>query len=85
MMEQALQKILKEKFNKTLETADSREIYIALLTFTRDKMADMPLNEGSASCIMFPRNSSLASCSPTTLINLGLFERSPRAAPPLRP
>ena len=46
MMEQALQKILKEKFNKTLETADSREIYTALLTFTRDKMADMPKNEG---------------------------------------
>ena len=76
MMEQALQKILKEKFNKTLETADSREIYIALLYFTRDKMADMPKNEGKRKLYYVSAEFLIGKLLSNNLINLGLFDEA---------
>ena len=76
MMEQALQKILKEKFNKTLETADSREIYTALLNFTRDKMADMPLNEGKRKLYYVSAEFLIGKLLSNNLINLGLFDEA---------
>ena len=76
MMEQALQKILKEKFEKTLETADSREIYIALLYFTREKMAEMPVNEGKRKLYYVSAEFLIGKLLSNNLINLGLFDEA---------
>ena len=75
-MEQALQKILKEKFEKTLETADSREIYIALLYFTREKMAEMPVNEGKRKLYYVSAEFLIGKLLSNNLINLGLFDEA---------
>ncbi len=75
-MEQALQKILEEKFGKTLETADSREIYTALLYFTQDKMADMSVNEGKRKLYYVSAEFLIGKLLSNNLINLGLFDEA---------
>ena len=45
-MEQRLQEILNEQFGKTLDTADSRQVYQALMLFTKEKMAALPKTTG---------------------------------------
>ena len=45
-MEQALQRVLQEKFQKDIKDATKEEIYTALLFVTKEKMQGMKRNEG---------------------------------------
>ena len=47
MMEQELNKVLGERFGKTLEEACMEEIYHALLTIVKGRMKDLKKNTGS--------------------------------------
>lgn len=46
-MEQELNKVLGERFGKTLEEACMEEIYHALLTIVKGRMKDLKKNTGS--------------------------------------
>ena len=56
MMEQELNKVLGERFGKTLEEACMEEIYHALLTIVKGRMKDLTPNTGSRNSTIFQRN-----------------------------
>lgn len=55
-MEEKLQILLKEKFNKNLDNCGKEEIFEALLLLTKEANGKLPRNEGEKSCIIFPQN-----------------------------
>lgn len=75
-MEQQLQAILKNQFNKTLETAEKSEIYQALMLFTKHKMQDMPKNTGERKLYYVSAEFLIGKLLSNNLINLGLFDEA---------
>ena len=75
-MEQRLQEILKEQFGKTLDTADSQEVYVALMFFTKERMAALPQTTGSRKLYYVSAEFLIGKLLSNNLINLGLFEEA---------
>lgn len=75
-MEQQLQTILKNQFNKTLDTAEKFEIYQALMLFTKQKMQDMPRNIGERKLYYVSAEFLIGKLLSNNLINLGLFDET---------
>ena len=76
MMEQRLQEILNEQFGKTLDTADSRQVYQALMLFTKEKMAALPKTTGDRKLYYVSAEFLIGKLLSNNLINLGLFEEA---------
>ena len=76
MMEQRLQEILNEQFGKTLDTADSRQVYQALMLFTKEKMAALPKTTDDRKLYYVSAEFLIGKLLSNNLINLGLFEEA---------
>ena len=75
-MEQRLQEILNEQFGKTLDTADSRQVYQALMLFTKEKMAALPKTTDDRKLYYVSAEFLIGKLLSNNLINLGLFEEA---------
>ena len=76
MMEQELNKVLGERFGKTLEEACMEEIYHALLTIVKGKMKDLTPNTGNRKLYYISAEFLIGKLLSNNLINLGLFDET---------
>lgn len=76
MMEQELNKVLGERFGKTLEEACMEEIYHALLTIIKGKMKGLEKNTGSRKLYYISAEFLIGKLLSNNLINLGLFDET---------
>ncbi len=76
MMEQELNKVLGERFGKTIEEACMEEIYHALLTIVKGKMKDLTQNTGSRKLYYISAEFLIGKLLSNNLINLGLFDET---------
>ncbi|WP_418577646.1 glycogen/starch/alpha-glucan phosphorylase [Hungatella sp.] len=75
-MEQELNKVLGERFGKTIEEACMEEIYHALLTIVKGKMKDLTQNTGSRKLYYISAEFLIGKLLSNNLINLGLFDET---------
>ena len=75
-MEQKLQKTLKDRFGKTLETASKQEVYTALLCITRNEMERRPRIQGERKLYYVSAEFLIGKLLSNNLINLGLFDET---------
>ena len=76
MMEQELNKVLGERFGKTLEEACMEEIYHALLTIVKGRMKELKKNTGSRKLYYISAEFLIGKLLSNNLINLGLFDET---------
>ena len=75
-MEQALQRVLQEKFQKDIKDATKEEIYTALLFVTKEKMQGMKANTGDRKLYYISAEFLIGKLLSNNLINLGVFEET---------
>ncbi|MFR3825030.1 MULTISPECIES: glycogen/starch/alpha-glucan phosphorylase [Hungatella] len=75
-MEQELNKVLGERFGKTIEEACMEEIYHALLTIVKGKMKDLTPNTGNRKLYYISAEFLIGKLLSNNLINLGLFDET---------
>ncbi|WP_320955558.1 glycogen/starch/alpha-glucan phosphorylase [Hungatella effluvii] len=75
-MEQELNKVLGERFGKTLEEACMEEIYHALLTIVKGRMKELKKNTGSRKLYYISAEFLIGKLLSNNLINLGLFDET---------
>ena len=73
-MEISLEQILREKLGKEIADASDREIYIALLNITKEKMKDMEHNYGERKLYYISAEFLIGKLLSSNLINLGMFD-----------
>ena len=75
-MEQALQRILKERFETSLEKATSQQVYLALMLYTKERMANLPRTQGERKLYYVSAEFLMGKLLSNNLINLGLFDEA---------
>ena len=75
-MEEKLQILLKEKFNKNLDNCSKEEIFEALLLLTREANGKLPRNEGEKKLYYISAEFLIGKLLSNNLINLGLYEEA---------
>lgn len=75
-MEQALQNLLNENFQKTLETASQTEIYYALMLYAKEKAAQMPKTSGKRKLYYVSAEFLVGKLLSNYLINLHLYDEA---------
>ena len=75
-MEQELNSLLRDLFGKTLETAQSAEVYDALMQLTLAKMGDRPKLSGDKKLYYVSAEFLIGKLLSCNLISLGLFEEA---------
>lgn len=75
-MKQTLERMLQEKFQKSLKDATREEIYMALLGITKEKMKGMKANTGDRKLYYISAEFLIGKLLSNNLINLGLFEET---------
>ena len=75
-MEQALQRILKERFETNLEKATSQQVYLALMLYTKEQMAHLPRTQGERKLYYVSAEFLMGKLLSNNLINLGLFDEA---------
>ena len=73
-MEISLEQILREKLGKEIADASDREIYIALLNITKEKMRAMEHNYGERKLYYISAEFLIGKLLSNNLINLGMFD-----------
>ena len=73
-MEISLEQILREKLGKEIADVSDREIYIALLNITKEKMKDMEHNYGERKLYYISAEFLIGKLLSNNLINLGMFD-----------
>ena len=73
-MEISLEQILREKLGKEIADASDREIYIALLNITKEKMKNMEHNYGERKLYYISAEFLIGKLLSNNLINLGMFD-----------
>ncbi len=73
-MEISLEQILRKKLGKEIADASDREIYIALLSITKEKMRDMEHNYGERKLYYISAEFLIGKLLSNNLINLGMFD-----------
>ena len=75
-MEEKLQILLKEKFNKNLDNWSKEEIFEALLLLTKEANGKLPRNEGEKKLYYISAEFLIGKLLSNNLINLGLYEEA---------
>lgn len=75
-MEERLQTLLKEKFNKNLDSCSKEEIFEALLLLTKEANGKLPRNEGEKKLYYISAEFLIGKLLSNNLINLGLYEEA---------
>jgi len=75
-VEEKLQILLKEKFNKNLDNCSKEEIFEALLLLTKEANGKLPRNEGEKKLYYISAEFLLGKLLSNNLINLGLYEEA---------
>ena len=75
-MEELLEKILHEKFEKCIANADNEEIYKALLIITKEKAQAVKRNTGDKKLYYVSAEFLIGKLLSNNLINLGLFDET---------
>ena len=75
-MEERLQTLLKEKFNKNLDNCSKEEIFETLLLFTKEANGKLPRNEGEKKLYYISAEFLIGKLLSNNLINLGLYEEA---------
>ncbi|MCD7758061.1 MAG: glycogen/starch/alpha-glucan phosphorylase, partial [Clostridiales bacterium] len=75
-MEAKINKILQEHYRKTLGTATKQELYTALMLFTQEEMAQMPILTGERKLYYVSAEFLIGKLLSNNLINLGLFDEA---------
>ena len=75
-MEEKLQMLLKEKFNKNLDNCSKEEIFEALLLLTKEANGKLPRNEGEKKLYYISAEFLIGKLLSNNLINLGLYEEA---------
>lgn len=75
-MEEKLQILLKEKFNKNLDNCSKEEIFEALLLLTKEANGKLPRNEGEKKLYYISAEFLIGKLLSNNLINLGLYEEA---------
>ena len=75
-MEQALQTILTQRFGTDLDTATAQQIYLALMLYTKERMAALPPAEGKRKLYYVSAEFLIGKLLSNNLINLGLFDEA---------
>lgn len=70
----SVEDLLKEKLGKGIAEASDREIYIALLNMTKEKMQGMEHNDGKRKLYYISAEFLIGKLLSNNLINLGLFD-----------
>lgn len=76
MMEQELNKVLGERFGKTIGEACMEEIYHGLLTIVKNRMKGLERNTGSRKLYYISAEFLIGKLLSNNLINLGLFDET---------
>lgn len=76
MMEQELNRVLGEKYGKTIENACMEEIYHALLVIVKEKMSHLERNAGNRKLYYISAEFLIGKLLSNNLINLGLFDET---------
>jgi len=75
-VEEKLQILLKEKFNKNLDNCSKEEIFEALLLLTKEANGKLPRNEGEKKLYYISAEFLIGKLLSNNLINLGLYEEA---------
>lgn len=75
-MERELLQFLNDTYGKDIKGADAKEIYHALLSITKSKMAGMEQNEGKKKLYYISAEFLIGKLLSNNLINLGLFDET---------
>lgn len=75
-MEERLQKLLNEKFAKTLDNCSKAELFTALMMLTKEETAKLPKNEGQKKLYYISAEFLMGKLLSNNLINLGLYEEA---------
>ena len=75
-MEQKLNALLRDLFGKTLETAQSAEVYDALMQLTLQEMGDRPRLAGDKKLYYVSAEFLIGKLLSCNLISLGMFEEA---------
>ena len=75
-MEKELAQVLNHICGKSIEAASNEEIYMALLTLSKEKMQGMKHNEGDRKLYYISAEFLIGKLLSNNLINLGLFEET---------
>lgn len=75
-MEEKLQILLKEKFNKNLDNCSKEEIFEVLLLLTKEANGKLPRNEGEKKLYYISAEFLIGKLLSNNLINLGLYEEA---------
>lgn len=74
MVEKRLQEILEKRFKKDIKSCSNKELYIALLEFTKEQIKAAPKNIGKKKLYYISAEFLIGKLLSNNLINLGLFD-----------
>ena len=74
MLRDELNDLVQRRSQKTIKEADDRELYGVLLEYTKEKLKDTPVIQGSKKLYYISAEFLIGKLLSNNLINLGLYE-----------
>ncbi len=74
MIREELEKRMQDRFHKSLREADDKEIYLALLSYTKDRLAELPEISGNRKLYYISAEFLIGKLLSNNLINLGIYQ-----------